>query len=147
MVIINKSLFKHTLLMILSILLRTFHIYVWRVVSYTTIVCLNKQKSDNRVDYYEFDTKNLKPIFIEDLDFPDYYINWNYYFSTKWNLSFLKKILTNTTKSDVTIKNWYATLADKVFINDFQFDSEYIIPVVKWSRRKWTKIFYPYDKS
>ena len=123
------------------------HFQPFNAITYTTIVCLNKQKSDNKVNYYEFDSKNLKPIFVESLDLPDYYINWNYYFSKKWNLSFLKRILTNTIKSDVAIKNWYATLADKVFIGDFQFDSEYIIPVLKWSRWKWTKIFYPYDKS
>ena len=36
---------------------------------------------------------------------------------------------------------------DGVFIKDFEFDSKYIIPVIKSSRAKWSKIFYPYDKK
>ena len=36
-------------------------------------------------------------------------------------------------------------MADKVFINDFEFESKYIIPIVKASRGKWSKVFYPYD--
>jgi hypothetical protein len=51
------------------------HFQPFNAITYTTIVCLNKQKSDNKVNYYEFDSKNLKPIFVESLDLPDYYIN------------------------------------------------------------------------
>ena len=50
-------------------------------------------------------------------------------------------------KTDISIKNGYATLADNIFFNNFDFDSDYIIPALKASRGKWTKAFYPYNKE
>jgi len=45
------------------------------------------------------------------------------------------------------VKNGYATLCDSVFIGDFVFSSDYVIPVVKASRGEFKKIIYPYDKN
>ena len=59
----------------------------------------------------------------------------------------LRKILCNFKTAEVSIKNGFATLNDKVFINNFDFESKFIIPVIKGSRAKWSKIFYPYDKN
>lgn len=124
------------------------HFQPFNATTYTAIVCLNKSKKNTWVDYYEFDTKKLTPFFVERLDMNDYSINNNYYFSKKKNIQLLKNILLlNMKKSDITVKNGFATLADKVFIKDFDFESRYIIPVVKASKGKWSKILYPYDKK
>ena len=123
------------------------HFQPFNAITYTTIVCLNKNNKNNEVDYYEFDEDKLKPKYIDRLSQNDYIINNNYYFSTVSNLNLLRKILNNYSNSDIEVKNGFATLADKIFINDFDFESKYIIPVVKGSRAKWTKIFYPYDKE
>ena len=46
----------------------------------------------------------------------------------------------------IEVKNGYATLCDDVFIGTFDFDSKYIIPVIKASRAEEKQIIYPYNK-
>lgn len=123
------------------------HFQPFNAITYTTIVCLNKNKKNAEVDYYEFDTNKLTPIFVEHLNINDYLINNNYYFSKKENIKTLKNVLFSMKKSDIAVKNGFATLADKIFIKDFKFESKYIIPVIKASKGKWSKIFYPYDEK
>ena len=125
------------------------HFQPFAATTYTTIVVLNKKNINKKqLSYYLFNEKEQAPFFIDDLHYDDFYINGNFYFSNKKNLVEFKKILTNNAKTDICIKNGYATLADGVFINDFdQISSNYIIPVIKASSGKWTKIFYPYDEN
>lgn len=123
------------------------HFQPFNAITYTTIVTLNKSDKFENVKYYEFDEEKLKPIYIDTLNMSDYCINKNFYFAKIEKLNLLKKIIYNKKTADVSIKNGYATLADKIFMNDFDFDSEYIIPVVKASRGKWTKAFFPYDEN
>lgn len=121
------------------------HFQPFNATTYTTIVTLNKSEKFEKVKYYEFDENTLKPYFVEELNISDYYINNNFYFSKISKLKLLKNIIYNNNVANVFVKNGYATLADKVFINDFEFESKYIIPIVKASRGKWSKVFYPYD--
>ncbi len=121
------------------------HFQPFNATTYTTIVTLNKSEKFEKVKYYEFDENTLKPYFVEELNISDYYINNNFYFSKMSKLKLLKNIIYNNNVANVLVKNGYATLADKVFINDFEFESKYIIPIVKASRGKWSKVFYPYD--
>ena len=123
------------------------HFQPFNAITYTTIVCLNNNHNSNNIDYYEFDESNLKQKKIANLNINDYLINNCFYFSTKDNLKILYKILNNFKHADISIKNGYATLADTIFIGDFKFNSKYIIPVLKASRAKWTKIIFPYDKN
>lgn len=125
------------------------HFQPFAATTYTTIVVLNKKNINKKqLSYYLFNEKEQAPFFIDDLHYDDFYINGNFYFSNKKNLVEFKKILTNNAKTDICIKNGYATLADGVFINDFnQISSNFIIPVIKASSGKWTKIFYPYDEN
>lgn len=123
------------------------HFQAFNATTYTAIVCLNKSLPNDEIKYYEFDEKNLCPNFIDSLHKKDYLIKGNFYFSTQSNLNMLRKILCNFKTADVSIKNGFATLNDKVFIRDFDFASKFIIPVIKASRAKWSKIFYPYDKK
>lgn len=133
--------------MILESICDLKHFQPFNAITYTTIVCLNKNNRKDEITYYEFDEYELKQFFVEKLQINDYIINDNYYFAKKEKLNILRKIIKNTKNADVAIKNGYATLADKVFINNFNFESDYIIPVVKASRAIWTKIFYPYDRN
>ena len=123
------------------------HFQAFNAMTYTTIVILKKEKENNIVNYYQFDEKNLIPYFVESLTPNDFYISNNFYFSNKKNLGLLKKIFFNLGNCDVFVKNGYATLCDKVFINKFDFESKYIIPVVKASKGQWSKIIYPYHKN
>lgn len=48
--------------------------------------------------------------------------------------------------SAISVKNGFATLADKVFIQDaFDFQEEIIRPVYKASQGKWKEMIFPYD--
>ena len=123
------------------------HFQPFNAITYTTIVTLNKSNRFESVKYYEFDEKALRPIYVDKLDISDYCINKNFYFAKVEKLNLLKRIIYNTKTADISIKNGYATLADKIFIREFNFDSKYIIPVLKASRGKWTKAFFPYDEN
>ncbi|UIU28591.1 Eco57I restriction-modification methylase domain-containing protein [Ureaplasma parvum] len=123
------------------------HFQAFNATVYTTIICLNKSKKNECVEYYEFDEKKLKPYFIEKISHNDYFIKNNYYFGPKQKLIFLKKVLLSNKTTNILVKNGYATLSDKIFINDFDFESKFIIPVIKASKGELKKIFYPYDKE
>ena len=123
------------------------HFQPFNAITYTAIVCLNKSYKKDLVKYFEFNESELKQKFVTELKQSEYIINNNYYFSRVEKLNLLRRILNNLSNTDIKVKNGYATLADKVFINNFDFDSKYIIPAVKGSRAKWTKIFYPYNEN
>lgn len=123
------------------------HFQAFNATTYTTIVILNKQHCSHELEYYQFDEKNLIPYYVETLTPNDYYIAQNFYFSTKNNLSLLKKIFFNLGHCDIEVKNGYATLCDDVFIGTFEFKSKYIIPVIKASRGERKQIIYPYNQN
>lgn len=123
------------------------HFQAFSATTYTTIVILKKSRLQNTVDYYGYDEKNLIPYYIDTLTPDDFYISGNYYFSKKEDLSKLQKIFYNIGECDILVKNGYATLCDDVFINDFDFESDFIIPVIKSSKGIVQKMFFPYDKS
>ena len=123
------------------------HFQAFAATTYTAITVLEKGKTDGNVEYYGFDPTDLKPYYIETVSPAEYQIAGNYYFAKKAELQVLQKILFNHGRCDVAVKNGYATLCDDVFIHDFEFESEFIIPVIKSSKGTRKKIFYPYDKS
>lgn len=130
---------------LLSKVVNLRHFQVFKATAYTTIVLLDKDKTKKDVDYYQYDENNRVPYYVDGLAPEDFYISNAYYFAKKIELAFLKRILFNTKKSDVLVKNGYATLRDNIFVHNFPFQSKYIIPVVKASTGAITKIIYPYD--
>lgn len=123
------------------------HFQAFNATTYTAITILKKSKDNNLVDYYQFDEKNLIPYYVDTLSSDDYYLSGSFYFAPKDQLKRLRKIFFNLGKSDISVKNGYATLCDPVFINNFDFDSEYIIPVIKASTGTKKQIFFPYDSQ
>ncbi len=121
------------------------HFQAFDATTYTAITILTKGKENQSVDYYRFNEKNLIPYYVETVEPDDYQIAGNYYFAKKEELRLLHRILFNFRKCDVAVKNGYATLCDGVFINEFDFQSKYIIPVIKSSKGVEQRMFYPYD--
>ncbi len=115
--------------------------------TYTTIVILKNFKNDSYCHYFGFDEQRKSIYHIDRLLPEDFVIKGNFYFSTNENLRLLKNILNNTGNCKLAVKNGYATLCDEVFIENFDYDSKYLIPVVKASTGKFAKILYPYDKN
>lgn len=120
------------------------HYQAFSSTTYTTIVILNKKKTDNVTHYYRYDEKNLIPYYVDCLSPDDFLIDDTFYFSSKNDLLLLRKVFNNSVHCNIAVKNGYATLCDDVFIGDFNFKSDYIIPVIKASTGKRLQIIYPY---
>lgn len=123
------------------------HFQAFEATTYTTIVILRNNKDISDVDYYTFDELSLSPKYCATLTPEDFYIVQNFYFGTKGQLELLKKIFFNFGHSDILVKNGYATLCDDVFINDFDFESPLIRPVIKASKGIKRQMLYPYDEN
>ena len=123
------------------------HFQAFASTTYTAITILQNNRDINNVEYYRFDTNNLIPYFVDSLTPNEYYISGNFYFAHAEDLEVLAKIHNNLGKSDIFVKNGYATLCDPVFINDFTFQSSLIIPVIKASKGIIQEIFFPYDEN
>ena len=123
------------------------HFQAFSSTTYTAITILQNNRKEKNVEYYRFNKEKLIPYHVDSLTSDEYYISGNYYFSTKSDLRILNKIHHNSEQSDILVKNGYATLCDSVFINDFNFQSSFIIPVIKASKGVLQKIFFPYDKN
>lgn len=132
---------------LLSKVVNLRHFQAFKATTYTTIIILEKNKSKESIEYYQYDEKNLTPFYVDTLFSNDFYISDTYYFAKKSELELLKKIFFNSWKSDIFVKNGYATLCDSVFINEFLFQSKYIIPVIKASTGAKNKIIYPYYEN
>ncbi len=124
------------------------HFQPFNATTYTAIVTISNNKSDDILSYYEYDAENLHPKKVSDLRQDDFNICDNFYFATKSTLKRLRKILEFIPfGSNISVKNGFATLADKVFIGNFEFSSKYIIKVLKVSTGKWYQCIFPYNQN
>lgn len=122
------------------------HFQPFEATTYTFISRFSKSKKNSQIDYYTFDGEKLKAKFQEKLSYSDIQIGKNFFFSKITHLSLLNNIKTTYGYPYVSVKNGFATLADKVFIGDFDF-TEGTIDILKASTGKWSKCIYPYDKK
>lgn len=123
------------------------HFQAFNATTYTAIIVLRRNNHKDSVKYAEFDAESLSAVEVSTLSRDDYVIDGKFYFSDKSSLAFLRAVLECDSTHDFSVKNGYATLADKIFINDFNFKSKFIIPVIKASCARWTTALYPYDKN
>ena len=122
------------------------HFQPFEATTYTFISRFSQSKKNCYIDYFTFDGEKRKAKFQEKLSYSDIQIGKNFYFSKKEHLSLLNNIKTTYGYPYVSVKNGFATLADKVFIGDFDF-TEGTIDILKASTGKWSKCIYPYDKK
>lgn len=122
------------------------HFQPFEATTYTLISRFSRSKKYNQIDFYTFNGEKNEIVFQDTLSYTDVCIGSNIYFSTKEDLWVLKNIKTSYSYHYVSVKNGFATLADKVFIGDFEF-SEGTIKVLKASTGKWSKCIYPYDNK
>lgn len=120
------------------------HFQPFEATTYTLISKFVKSQKTDSIDYYIFDSTNLNKKYIEALSYKDVIINGNIYFAPKNDLELLKSIKTEVVSQYVSVKNGFATLADKVFIGDFDF-TDGTIDILKASTGKWSKCIFPYS--
>ena len=118
--------------------------------TYTFIASFQKDSRNDNVDFYKYNSLKLAPEFYEKLPYDEIYFDGKLYFNSRKNLAQLRKIRENspnTLGQNIKVKNGFATLADKVFIGDFDFGENSTIPILKASTGKFAKIIFPYDRN
>lgn len=122
------------------------HFQAFEATTYTLISRFVKSKKTNIIEYYTFNEETKDKHFEDELSYSDITIGNNFYFSKKERLTLLKNIKTTHAYKYVSVKNGFATLADKIFIGEFDF-TDGTIDILKASNGKWSKVVYPYDKN
>lgn len=133
----NKNLYK---------IIELGHYQPFNVTTYTTIVCFDKSKNYDKINYCKY-SENGEVDFVSEISYNNLIIGDKIYLNKDGNTD-LSKILNYTAESKrVVVKNAFATLNDKFFISDkFDFD-ESVIDVIKASTGKWRRCIFPYDEK
>lgn len=124
------------------------HFQPFDATTYTIISLFEIGNSNHQIEYYTYDITQKKAKRAENLDYSEVFIGGKMYFSKKENLKLLKEIesYNDKNKANFDVKNGFATLADDVFINDFNF-KDGTISVFKASTGKWHRCIFPYDEK
>ena len=130
----------------LSGLIDLEHFQPFEATTYTLISRFQNPKTFEKIEYDNFDGTNLTKRFQCFLSLDEISIGECFYLANSEKLSELREIKTGYSYQYVSVKNGFATLADKVFIGDFDF-TEGTINVLKASTGKWSKCIYPYDNQ
>lgn len=122
------------------------HFQAFKATTYTLISLFVKGRENDSLTYYSFDKTTLSKTFEAVLSITDIDIKGAFYLADNETLHRLKTICDARVPQYVTVKNGFATLADKIFIsNQFPFD-RFLIPVIKASTGRWYQAFFPYDR-
>ncbi len=119
------------------------HLQPFEATTYTAISRF--ERATDHVELYRMVNKTSPLEYIDKLSIQDLYIAGNFYISNKDKLKELKEIKTGKAYQYTEVKNGFATLADKTFIGDFDFEGT--IDVLKASTGKWSKCIFPYDSQ
>ncbi len=139
----NYILFHKNLISVIDL----GHYQAFKATTYTMISLFQKGASNKFFTYYTYNEHSHEKYYICNIDFDKASINGNFYLADDKTLNDLHLMVLFASKKFVTVKNGFATLADKVFISEnFPFD-EYTIPIIKASTGKWYKAFFPYDNN
>ncbi len=122
------------------------HFQAFSATTYTLISRFQSKDYFSKIKYYLFDSKNQKAKFKSEFSLEEITINQDFYIGDKSSISDLRKIKLQKSNQYVEVKNGFATLADKIFIGDFNFRRN-CIDVLKASNGKWQKCIFPYDES
>lgn len=122
------------------------HFQPFEATTYTLISRFQNDHTFDKIEYCNFDEGNLTNRFLCSLSLNEINIGNCFYLASEEKLTELKSIKTGHSYPYTSVKNGFATLADKVFIGDFDFDKG-TIEILKASTGKWSKCIYPYDNT
>ncbi len=122
------------------------HFQAFNATTYTMISRFEASGRSNEIEYCTFDEITLHPRQMGMLTLRDISIGDNFYLSLPESLAELREIKTSLSAKHVAVKNGFATLADKVFIDDFPFSGG-TIDILKASTGKWSKCIFPYEEN
>lgn len=117
--------------------------------TYTTITAFDNSKTFDKIKFYKYSLETKKPKFVGHLKYSDFFVDNNIILPIsdfKNTFSEIYNIDVNS-NDDVFVKNGFATLSDKIFIQgSFEFSSN-VIDILKVSTGEWKKCIFPYDKN
>lgn len=122
------------------------HYQPFDATAYTLIALFQKGMVSDSFAYYSYDGEAKQKCFISDLTFQEVDIMGNFYLASHDTLAELRFIKTSHVPKRSSVKNGFATLADKVFIGDVP-ETSITIPVIKASTGKWYRGLFPYDEN
>lgn len=122
------------------------HFQPFNATSYTLIALFKNGVKTNHISYYKYDATILDKSFVCNLSISDMDILGNFFLSTPNILSEVRKIKTYSTTKYASVKNGFATLADKIFIGNVP-EVSITIPIIKASTGKWYRGLFPYNKN
>jgi len=139
-----RDYIRHTMSLYKLMDLWHYQPFEWAT-TYTTISCFKKDEKFNTIQYHSFSKDTGNPNFITNIDYDKLFIEWKIILSNpEKNNKFFEIYNADLRNSKIYVKNWFATLADKIFIQkSFPF-SEYIIDIIKGSTWEWKKAIFPY---
>ena len=124
------------------------HYQPFKATAYTTICAFDFSNTFNTFDFSKYDIDG-NIVFQEKLYLNRAFNSGKMLLAKKREQQLVIDIQSfkSQNSNTVIVKNGFATLCDKVFINkNFDFE-ENVIDVIKASTGEWTKIIYPYDKA
>lgn len=123
------------------------HYQPFNVTTYTTICKIANGSKFGTCKYYKYDIETGRPEYICDIRYEDLFVDGNIILSSDNSKFYPILTYPPNSKSKVQVKNGFATLNDKIFIQkEFPF-SENQIDVIKGSTGEWKKCIYPYDEN
>lgn len=117
------------------------------VSTYTLVSRFQAGGTDGPVSYFTFCPQSLSRIKISTFPIEAMYVNSAFCPAPSETLDRIRHIKNASYDGPYTVKCGFATLADKIFMNDHIPDSPFTIPVLKASTGQWLKCFYPYDRD
>ena len=124
------------------------HLQVFPGISTYTLV--SRFIRDERVEqfiYSSFDPLKKEKKEEDRLTVEDIHIDNAFYLAERKVLDMLREIKGTPSEGSLTVKNGFATLADKIFINEEIPDSPWTTHAVKASTGKRYRCFYPYNSE
>lgn len=119
------------------------HFQPFKATTYTLISRFANSRSEE-IEYNTFNPTTLSSVFKCNIPFTEIAIGKAFYLADRQTLNSLRKIRTEACPQRVRVKNGFATLADSIFIGNWNF-SGMTIDVVKSSTGKWYKCIFPYN--
>lgn len=123
------------------------HYQPFNVTTYTTICKIVNGSYFGTCKYYKYDIKSGRPEFICDIKYKDLFVDGNIILSSDNSKFYSILTYQNKKQPKVLVKNGFATLNDKIFIQETFPFTENQIDVIKGSCGEWKKCIYPYDKD
>lgn len=121
------------------------HNQIFDAATYTVITLFDKLSKNELVRYQMYGENNYT-----DLSYNSIFNNNKISFDSIENLnilSYINECYESYLSRPIVVKNGFATLANKVFISDFQIKDNLVIDIIKASTGKWSKCIFPYDNN